>query len=187
MRKLIQMTNHFLVLFPKNPDWAPADLASLADALRDIGLIGAEREANLFSSGPHYLGLVTYLGCSPQIDLGGAPNATTVRIRGIFAAPLFLHGGNLKPPRCPNCRNTLEKPDFALSVENESGCAHCGHSCPLYELDWRRSAAFARVLVEISNVFESEAVPAEELTACLKQASGESWDYSYVSRAEESP
>lgn len=181
------MTDHFLVLFPKNPDWAPASLASLADALRDIGLTGAERETNFFSSGPQYLGLVTYLGCSPQIDLSQDANATTIRLRGIFAASQFLHGGNLKPPRCPNCRNTLEKSDFATGVENELRCAHCGHSSLLYQLDWRRSAAFARVFVEISNVFESEAVPAEKLTACLEQASGETWDYSYVSRTEESP
>lgn len=176
------MTDRFLVLFPKNPDWAPADISSLADVLRDIGLTGAERETNFFSSGPQYLGLVTYLGCSPQIDLGEDANATTIRLRGIFAAPQFLHGGNLKPPRCPNCRNTLEKPDFAAVVENELRCAHCGHSSLSYRLDWRRSAAFARVFVEISNVFESEAVPAEKLTACLKQASGEDWDYCYVRR-----
>lgn len=181
------MTDRFLVLFPKNPDWAPADFASLADMLRDIGLTGAEREANFFSSGPQYLGLVTYLGCSPQIELGEDANATTIRLRGIFSAPQFLHGGNLKPPRCRQCRKALEKTGCLLVAGEKLCCDYCGHCGQPHEFDWRRSAAFARVFVEISNVFESEAVPAEKLTACLEQASGETWDYSYVSRTEESP
>lgn len=176
------MTEHFLVLFPNDPDWAPADFVRLIVALKSIGLIGAEREAHLFSAGPEYLNLITYLGCSPQIDLGEGANATAIRLRGIFPAAEFLHGGNLKPPRCPRCRKTLEKRDCTFAVEKNLCCSHCGHRGRPHEFDWRRSAAFARVFVEISNVFESEAVPAEELAACLKQASGEAWDYCYVRR-----
>ncbi len=48
---------------------------------------------------------------------------------------------------------------------------------------WRRSAGCARVFIEISNVFESEAVPGEQLIACLDAASDESWDYCYVRKA----
>jgi len=176
------MTAHFLVLYPRNPDWAPAHLAPLADALKSIGLIGAEREAHLFSAGPEYLNLITYLGCSPQIELGEGANTTAIRLRGIFPVAEFLHGGNLKPPRCRHCRKTPEKPDGMPPAGETLCCDHCGRCGPPHEFDWRRSAAFARVFVEISNVFESEAVPAEELAACLQQASGEAWDYCYVRR-----
>jgi hypothetical protein len=177
---LIQMTDHLLVLFPKNPAWAPASLVSLADALKAIGLVGAEREPLLFNAGPEYLSLITYLGCSPQISLGENEDATTIRLSGIFPAPQFLQGSNLKPPRCPHCRKTMEMNSFSSGLDEKLCCPHCGQSGALQEFDWRRSAAFGRVFIEISNVFESEAVPGDKLTACLEQASGEVWDYSYV-------
>lgn len=176
------MTDHFLVLFPKNPAWTPESLAPLVDALKVIGLFGAEREPHVFNAGSEYLGLVSYLGCSPQIALGESEHATTIRLSGISPAPLFLHGGNLKPPRCPQCCKTIENTGASRGADEELHCPHCGWAGSLHELDWRRSAAFGRIFIEISNVFESEAVPGENLTDCLQQTTGEVWDYSYVRR-----
>jgi hypothetical protein len=174
------MTDHFLVLFPKNPAWAPESLAPLADALRRIGLVGAEREPNQFNAGPEYLGLVTYLGCSPQVTLGEHEAATAIRIAGVFDRPQFVHGSNLKAPRCTHCRKTMEMEDSPSGPDEKLSCPYCGHPGALHEFDWRHSAAFGRVFVEISNVFESEAVPGETLTDCLEQAGGEAWDYAYI-------
>jgi hypothetical protein len=174
------MTNHFLVLYPKNAEWAPASLAELTGALKAIGFLGFERKAGVYGAGPDYLGLVTYLGCSPQVALGENDAATTIRINGIFDAPRFVHGGNLKPPRCPQCRKTLEMPAASLTANENLHCNQCGYGGNVCEYDWRRSAACARVFVEISNVFESEAVPGETLAACLEEASGEVWDYCYL-------
>ena len=176
------MTDHFLVLFSKNPTWVPDSLAPLADVLKATGLLGGEREPQLFSTGPEYLSLITYLGCSPQITLGENEDATTIRLSGVFPAQQFLHGDNLKSPRCPHCRKTLEKRDFMAAREGRMCCSHCGHCGSLHTFDWRRSAAFGQVFIEISNVFESEAVPGEMLTDCLRQATGEVWDYCYVRR-----
>lgn len=176
------MTEHFLVLHPKNPAWAPENLAPLMDACKAIGLLGRQRGPGLYSAGPDYLDLVTYLGCSPQISLGENEAATAIRLCGIHAAPQFLHGANLKPPRCPQCRKALEKPAGSLKTAASLPCLHCGYSGTVCAFDWRRSAACARVFVEISNVFESEAVPGEKLADCLVQASGGLWDYCYVRR-----
>ncbi len=170
------MNGHFLVLFPKNAAWAPTSLAILRDALKAIGLLGAERGSGRYSAGPEYLGLVSYLGCSPQIALGENDAATAIHLSGIFEAPLFLHGDNLKTPRCPQCRHVLA----SFEAEQELRCDRCGRTGDACAFDWRRSAAHARVFVEISNVFESEAVPGEPLIACLEAASGEPWDYCYV-------
>ncbi len=177
------MTGHFLLLHPKNPAWAPASLAPLLDALKAIGFLGAERGAGRYSAGPDYLGLITYLGCSPQIALGDNEAATAIRIAGIFEVPQFVQGGNLKAPRCPQCRKTLHKPAVSLEAKGELQCSHCGHAASACAFDWRRSAACARLFIEISNVFESEAVPGEALAACLQQAGGEVWDYCYVRKA----
>lgn len=174
------MTDHFLVLYPKNPAWAPENPAAVVDALKTIGLLGTEHSAGLYSAGPEYLGLVTYLGCSPQIALGENEAATTIRVSGIFGLPQFVQGGNLKPPRCPQCRKTMHKPAASLAADVRLQCNHCGHAANACAFDWRRSAACARVFIEISNVFESEAVPGEVLIASLQDASGEAWDYCYL-------
>jgi hypothetical protein len=177
------MSGHFLVLHPENPGWAPHSLEPLRDALAAIGLLGAERSPGLYSAGPEYLSLVTYLGCSPQVALGENEAATSIRIAGIFDAPQFLYGANLKAPRCPQCRKTMQGPAISPAADAELQCSHCGHNGKACEFDWRRSAACARVFIEISNVFESEAVPGEALAACLHEASGEVWDYCYVRKA----
>lgn len=174
------MTNHFLVLYPKNLAWAPASPAPLLKALREIGFVGEARSSGLYSTGPEYLGLVTYLGCSPQVSLGENDAATSIRINGIHAVAQFLHGDNLKAPRCPRCRNTLERPAASAGAGEMLQCGHCGYADGICAFDWRRSAACGRIFIEISNVFESEAVPGEALAACLEQASGEAWDYCYV-------
>jgi hypothetical protein len=176
------MTDHYLVLYPKNPAWAPIDPAALPDTLMAIGFLGPRRSRGLYSAGREYLSLVTYLGCSPQVALGENEAATTIRISGIHAAPQFVHGGNLKPPRCPQCRKALDKQLALTGMDDKLRCPQCGYSGASHAFDWRRSAAFGRIFIEISNVFESEAVPGEMLIACLKQASGEAWDYAYVSK-----
>lgn len=177
------MTDHFLLLYPKNPAWAPASLAPLLDALKAIGFLGAARGAGRYRAGPDYLGLITYLGCSPQVALGDNEAATTIRIAGIFEAPQFVRGGNLKAPRCPQCRQTLAPVAAPIEADTRLRCGHCGCDGAAHRFDWRRSAACARIFIEISNVFESEAVPGETLATCLQQAGGEVWDYCYVCKA----
>lgn len=172
------MSGHFLVLYPKKAAWAPDNLATLEDALVAIGLLGPLRGDRRYSAGPEYLSLVTYLGCSPQIMLGENEAATVIHLSGIFESPQFLYGDNLKPPRCRVCRNALA----SFNLTQKLRCDHCGYSGEAGGFDWRRSAANARMFIEVSNVFESEAVPAERLIDCLEATSGESWDYCYVRR-----
>lgn len=176
-------SGNFLVLYPRNPQWAPETLDTISQALRSTGLTGQEREPFLFSAGPEYLNLVTYLGCSPQIVLGENDGATLIRITGISSTTKFARGDNLKPPRCLKCRKNIEMPVFSDNPDEKLKCCHCGFSGSKHEFDWRRTAAFGRIFIEISNVFESEAVPGEELADCLLKATGENWDYCYIRRA----
>lgn len=174
-------TDHLLVLHPRRPDFAPVSPAVLADALKAAGFLGTARGPGRFSAGSQYLGLVTYLGCSPQIALGENEAATTIRLEGVFEVPKFVYGSNLKAPRCPACRRTLDRPAAPPAAGASLRCGHCGHAAPVCGFDWRRSAACARMFIEISNVFEAEAVPGEALLALLEEACGVSWDYCYLS------
>ena len=172
------MSSHYLVLHPLDPEWTVASLTGLRQALENLGLLGEARQPGEFLTGAEYLSLVTYLGCSPQISLGEAEAATRVYLREPDAAPRLNAGANINPPRCNACRQTIPLADAGLQLQT---CPHCGQ--PL-ELDWRRSAALGRVFIEISSVYESEAVPSEALLGRLRKATGMVWDYCYIRKDE---
>lgn len=172
------MSSHYLVLHPLDPEWTVASLTGLQQALKTLGLLGKARQPGEFLAGSEYLNLVTYLGCSPQISLGEAETATRITLCESTPSPRLNAGTNVKSPRCKTCRQTIELADARLQLQT---CSHCGQ--PL-KLDWRRSAALGRVFIEISNVYESEAVPSEALLERLREATGMVWDYCYIRRDE---
>ena len=125
------------------------------------------------------------MGCSPKIALGETGEATAIRLIGPLDAPQFRSGSKLKKPRCPHCRQALmNKDDRALKPDEEVLCARCGLSSPALALDWRRSAAYGRFFIDISTVFESEALPSENLLEKLELATGQGWDFFYAQMPE---
>jgi hypothetical protein len=185
------VSEHLLVLHPRDPTYAPADMRKLASVLGGIGFVGDALDASAghYAAGQDFLRLITFLGCSPVVNLGGAARGPECRVRlpTPLAAPRFLFGANTKPPRCPACRSALEK-GIALGSawERDNGttvvCPRCGAQTPVHLLDWRRAAAFTKISIELTGIHESEAVPAEALLAGLESASGVSWDYCYLRR-----
>lgn len=170
--------NHFLVLYPVNPEWAPDDLPAFVEQLHQTGLIGENRRLGLFSTGLAYLEKITYLGCSPQITLGEAETATIIRLNGPYDKPEFRSSARVKP-RCRLCWQTLDLDKFPIRADETMTCPHCKISSRAVEFDWRHKAAFGRIFVEISNVFESEAVPSDSLLEMLERMTGQAWDYFY--------
>ena len=66
------MTVHKLVLYPAHIDCPAIDIASLVTALQTIGLVAAPAcrdPASGYRAGEQFLQLVTFLGCSPAIEL----------------------------------------------------------------------------------------------------------------------
>lgn len=175
-------SEHRLVLYPVDPAWAGESWLCIEQALHGIGFLGEAVGPGVFTAGADYLENVTYLGCSPQITLGEAANATRILLLGPYPEALFNHGSQYRPPRCASCKAGLSiDSDDITSARLPPDCPHCGK--PL-RLDWRRRAALARVFVEVTNVYESEAVPGEALLEKLSQASGVAWDYCYVRKAD---
>jgi hypothetical protein len=166
-------------------------MENLASMLAGIGFVAKAPDASAghYAAGPEFLRLITFLGCSPAVNLGGGKPGPECRVRvpAPFPVPRFLFGPNTKPPRCPACRGTLEEGvALGLAWERDDGsfavCQRCGVQTPIPFLDWRRTAAFVKASIEITGIHESEAVPAEALLAALESASGVSWDYCYLRR-----
>ncbi len=168
----------FLVLHARDPEWVPQSLKTFEQHLREAGLIGREIQSAIFSTGPAYLELVTYLGCSPQISLGETEAATVIRFSEPGNSPKFRSGRSIKP-RCPECRKSFQLDEKPRRPGEAICCPHCGKSNEAIKLGWRHKAAFGRFFIEISNVFESEAVPGETLLNKLGSATGQAWEYFY--------
>lgn len=139
----------------------------------------------MYAVGEHFLSLVTFLGCAPQISLTDEAAVQGQPVCRIclhdFDAVQLLESQPASTLRCAACRTPQRRPSEP-EHNQQLTCPECGESSPLFRFDWRRSAAFGCFFVEIENVFPHEAVPADRLMEALEALSGHGWDYFYLSR-----
>jgi len=191
---------HKLILLPTDPACPPVSTGQLAGKLQAIGLIGAAREVNndtFYPTGEHFLQLVTFLGCSPMIEL--EPPSDPVTLVADSAAGNFCHvflssseslrfraDPRTPAPRCPTCRTAVTEWQSLLQAwQNNPAnanwcCAHCGHAGHVTGLGFRKSAGFGHSFVEIRGIYPSEAVPGEALLNTLKSLTLGDWSTLYI-------
>jgi hypothetical protein len=180
-----QMNDGRLLLHPHDPDAPLPSRAALLQALAEIGLLGAplgEDEAAGFLVGEQFLQSITFMGCSPFIQLEPPADGggfCHLALLGPYAEPRLLHGRNTRPPPCPSCGKRMEgwREQLAQGV---IGCTHCGSQTPLSRLTWRRNAGFGRCFLEIRHLFPGEAVPVDGLLLHLEAFGAGPWDYFYL-------
>lgn len=183
-----------LLLTPQDPFLLP-NAAALHERLHAAGLLGdplPDRPgAHLVGEG--FLQLVSFAGCSVQVELAPTGSAGTpfchVRFAGPFERPRFASGRNTRPPRCSACRSPLRDWRAHLSPWNggadlEIRCPGCGESRPPWAYDWKENAGFGRLLLMIEEIFPGEALPTPTLMALLAEVTGSGWRYFYVQDAE---
>ncbi len=176
-----------LILHPDDPCWHPVQTGELRAALQEDGLLAAGCPADLSAAclvGEHFLRLIMFLGCSPQVTLtadasrDGQP-LCTVRFNN-FDSVRFVGAAPRSPARCPHCRAevVIEVP----RVDEACTCAGCNVSMPVQALDWRQAAGFGRFFIEVSGIYPHEAVPADRLLARLRDFSHCEWKYFFTNR-----
>lgn len=183
-------TGH-LLLAPDPLEPMPPPAPVLA-CLREMGFAGRsldDEKPDAFLVGEHFLQLITFMGCSPHIELeppaDGSPFCH-LRIIGPLPDLQLMRGENTRPPSCVQCRGRLS----LWREEVENWCAHperadvlcprCGHRQRPVDLGWRRNAGFGRLFVAVEDIFPGEAVPVPVLLQGLKRASGVNWSYFYI-------
>ena len=194
------MTAPKLLLHPVIPDAPAVAEDRLARELQAIGLIG-ERiplgEGGFYPAGEEFLQLVTFLGCSPAIEL--APPGDPVELGQASAAGRFCHvfictgeklrfrgDSQTRAPRCPQCRNpephwkTQLQAWQAGQADPEWRCRSCGFSGRLSDLVFRKTAGFSRTFLEIRGIYPSEAVPGPTLLDMLAALNGTPWTTIYL-------
>jgi len=184
------MANGKLVL-QAPPDHIPPNQKAQRDLLVDLGLIGAAYGdfPGTYLVGPKFLQLITFLGCSPYLQLepptDGSNDFCYVQICGPFQAPRLLSAGNTRPPRCPSCGKGLTQWQQLEAVWAKGGseqkivCPLCNYGTSPVDLNWRRKAGFGHYFIAISGIFPEEAVPLPALLDYLR-GNGAPWRYFYL-------
>jgi hypothetical protein len=177
-----------LLLTTHDPYLLP-DRSVLESGLAANGFIGARLagRTDAFLAGDRFLQLVTFAGCSVQIELSpsGDSSFCHVLIAGPFDEPRFFSGRSTRPPRCPNCRSPLQEWKHLLAAW-ESGamanipCPCCGETDTPWAYDWKEKAGFGRLLVQVEEVFPGEAVPTPELMVLLERTTHGEWSHFYI-------
>jgi hypothetical protein len=189
-----------LILLPADPLCPPVNREQLAGELQTIGLTGAPvtlEDEVFYPTGDNFLQLVSFLGCSPMIEL--EPPADRATLLAASAAGKFCHiflsctesltfraDSQCPPPRCPDCRQPVA--DWQTTIDawkvsraqSDWTCASCGFTGQLSGLQFRKAAGFGRTFIEIRGIYPSEAVPTEALLAPLQRLTGGPWKTIYI-------
>lgn len=160
--------------------------------LRETGFVGRPLDVgnlDVFLVGDNFLQLITFMGCSPHIELeppGDGGSFCHIRLIGPLPDLQLMRGENTQPPRCVQCRGRLS--DWQEQVAG--WCAHpercdvlcprCGHRQRPVELGWRRNAGFGRLFVAVEDIFPGEAVPVPSFLQGLQKTTGVVWNYFYI-------
>ena len=194
------MSLHKLVLAPVNPAQVPHDMDGLVRSLERLGLTGTPFQLaghTHYLPGERFLGLVTFLGCSPAIALAppegaqadpGIHSKTFCHVRLWYAGdqPVFLAGRNTPAPRCSSCRHPVKNWREMLGAWEASPssylwtCPACTEQSTRYQLDWRQSAGFGRFFLEVWGIHSAEAVPSEMLLETLQRSTDGHWSFFYL-------
>ena len=195
------MAAHKLLLTPEDLDCEGISTRMLARSLQEIQLIGTAihlKHETIYPTGERFLQLITFLGCSPMIEL--EPPKEPERVESASRDGLFcnihLSGSDAglqfradkltQAPRCPHCRQP--EPNWQELVDRwrddnhalDWQCHACGHKDRLTGLNFRKQAGFGCAFVEIRGIYPSEAVPGEALHNCLHKLSGCDWRIMYI-------
>jgi hypothetical protein len=192
-----------LSLCPAIPESPRVALDILETRLQAIGLIGPAFACGTttgYAVGERFLQLVTFLGCSPAIELDPPADASArtaacesgrlchVRLSQTRNGLSFRADVRMPAPRCPKCRRPLPDWDVRLAnwrrdpARSDWSCAACGHRGRLYELNFRKAGGFGHTFIEIWGIYPSEAVPGAALLEVLRELSGGDWKTLYICR-----
>jgi hypothetical protein len=181
-----------LVIYPDDVNFIPQNRDSIQRALSAIEFTGStlpsDDDSMRFLIGEQFLNFVTFLGCSPAIEIeppeDGSEDFCHIHISPIHQQAEFCADAAGKGPRCPHCR--YEEKNWQALAEQWRGnnaikfqCPECQQATDVIELNWRKSAVAAHLFIEIYSVFPNEAVLADKVLSVLEQATGVAWKYFY--------
>jgi len=181
---------HKLVLHPCSAAYAPPSWSTIKAALREIGFVGdkfgASQESNYYV-GDNFLQLVTFMGCSPAIDVSpqseNTAGACYVQFKLMTDIQFrYTHQYEVRA-QCPRCGGHVASwREYIDSWRNDSNmtqfvCEKCENSGSIFSLGWRKRAGFACLFIDIYNIYPQEGIPTEQLLTVLEETTQQKWTY----------
>ncbi|MEE9304342.1 MAG: hypothetical protein V3U84_11235 [Thiotrichaceae bacterium] len=161
-----------LYLYPEKPDYQ-ADLSVLISLLKNLKFLGKSLSQHHYAVGDNFLSLLTFMGCSPDIELEPQDNKPYCYIEvDSFKRAQFISGINTKYPPCPHCKEKL----------NNRICSNCNETLDAITTNWRKSAFISQCWICIGNIYELEAIPGDLLLMALEKETGIKWKPAYIRR-----
>jgi hypothetical protein len=192
---------HKLVLHPRAADFAFTSWDGLIARLREVAFLGEQmdkplnhllikKKQNRFLVGERFLQYMTFMGCSPSVELtpptDGSLNFCHIHFSEITPETRFRCAAQNVFARCPQCRKRLSNWTQAVSIwSNDSSavdfnCDKCGEQVSLFQLGWRHTAGFARMFIDIYSIYPQEVIPTDPFLALLETQTGAQWDYFFT-------
>ena len=170
-----------LYLYPEiEPPLAqPINLEVLSTHLQQINFIASMRQNNSGSPGAKIMDFITFLGCSPALQRGEIESLIRFHQRDhIFA----LGGESIVALRYPGCKHLIQHATELLARYPEHTswqCPECGRQGEMEAINWRQSAGFSTLFIEVTRIFPREAVPSDKLLVRLREQTGLQWRWFY--------
>ena len=173
-----------LYLCPQQADFSITDTPDLVPELQKIGLLAQQinpHDNNHYFTGDRFLDYIAYMGCSPAIQFEASKNNEDycfIRLHSYRSAKLINSLVQTRAPHCPVCRKTVK--DWQHTKTSSAiSCTHCHTTSRIEAFNWRKMAGFARLFIEITDVFPKEAIPQQLLMDKLSSISKTHWLYFY--------
>jgi hypothetical protein len=173
-----------LIFFPVNNKQFFKAEALLNTLIENAFINATSHGENHYLCGDNFLSLITFLGCSPNINLTPIEGETHCFISIIEPSDQLKLLGFTQSinPKCPGCTKRIanwKTADWQLAGKI-CQCDKCELQTPYAELNWKHECGFSRGGFEVNHIYPHEAVPTDQLLALLKQFSGFEWDYCYA-------
>ncbi len=172
-----------LFLCPKDPGYTLADHKQFVTLLQNNGLISKTlpNQKNGFYVGEQFFDYIAYMGCSPTIKFEASETQQDfchIKFHQYETAKLIVSKIQSRAPHCPSCNKPV-KNWLNNKTESSINCDLCNTTANIGDFNWRKMAGFARVFIEITDIFPKEAVPQETLLDLLSEICKTEWHYFY--------
>ena len=194
------MSTKQLILHPINPKASFDHLELFTDQLQAVGFLG--ETFNLFGEihykpGDDFFDFITFEsghnivileGDSPNIKPGKVVDsrfACQIYVTEVSETEDIIVSSITNLGTCPNCQYEVENWPEVVSEwykDRDSAfwqCLKCKKKFRAYELNWHRTAGFARYSIRIEQIYPETAFPTKILLNLLRDITGEEWDYMY--------
>jgi hypothetical protein len=174
-----------LFLCPGQHHFTLDENAVLISLLHKIGFISKKintRETDLrYFTGDQFLNYVSYMGCAPAIQFEASEDKRDfcfIEIHHYDSAKLIHSKKQTRAPHCPVCTKPVKDWQHH-STTTAITCEICNTTSSIETFDWRKMAGYARLFVEITDIFPREAIPQQILLDKLADITSIKWQYFY--------